>query len=553
MGEIPVHRALAALFAKEGVDTAFALLGDANMHWAIDLAEDHGVRVVHARHENSAVMMADGYARRTGKVGVASTTTGPGYTNIMTALTAAVRRRSPLILFIGDTPLSGLYHGQWVEQRPFAEAAGARFIQLRDPARLATDVRDAFYFARHERRPVVMSVPLDIQSKLVSADLPYAPSDTILPKPQRLYPDPEVIDEAAAMIRAAERPIIVAGDGVLRSGAHDVVRKFGDQIGALMSTTMRAKALFEGHPYDLRIAGGYSTDLARELFQKADLVIGVGAGFGHFTTDAGQLFKQARVIAIDNQPHGIWEGVRTADFHIRGDAHATVEALLETLSDEAPRKGFRTNELAARIAEDAPDPRVMEGQPGLLDPRAAIRELDATVPKDFDVVLGNAHFTFNALPHLTGRAPERYHVVNDFGAIGHALPSAIGVEAGRNEGRTLLIEGDGSFLMTVQDLETIARQGIKLLICIVNDGGYGAEIHRLRPKKFDANHVVFGRPDFASIAKALGLNGITVSEPGQFPKLFAEHEKSDRATLWDIRVADNIPSRTFRRLYYGEN
>jgi thiamine pyrophosphate-dependent acetolactate synthase large subunit-like protein len=195
----------------------------------------------------------------------------------------------------------------------------------------------------------------------------------------------------------------------------------------------------------------------------------------------------------------------------------------------------------------------MPGQPGVLDPRAAMIELDAAVPKDFDVVLGNAHFTFIALPHLSGRAPERYFTINDFGAIGHALPAAIGVATARDDGKVMLIEGDGSLMMTLQDLETIARQNLKLLICVINDGGYGAEIHRLRPKGIDASHTMFGRPDFASIARALGLNGVTVDRPGMLKDLFAEHARSDTATVWDIRVADNIPSRTFRRLYYGEN
>lgn len=521
MPEMPVYKALAGLFAQEGVDTIFALMGDANMYWAIALAEDHGVNVVHARHENSACAMADGYARATGKVGVATTTCGPGYTNLMTALTAAVRRRSPLIVLAGDTPMNGAFHGQWLDQRPLAEAVGARFLALRDPERIATDIRDAFYYARHERRPVVVSAPLDMQARNLKDAPKYVPSSAILPRPQRLHPDPELIVEAATAIRAAERPIIIAGDGVLRAQAHDAVRRLGEATGALVATTMRAKGLFEGSPFDLGIAGGYSTDLARELFEKADLVIGIGAGLGHFTTEAGKLYPQARVIQIDTEPRGLWEGVRVADLHIRADAKAAIEALLVELAGGGSRTGYRTNALAHAIAGDAPDPRPMPGQLGLLDPRAAITELDAAVPKDFDIVLGNAHFTFHALPHLRGRAPERYFTINDFGAIGHALPAAVGVAAARRNGKVMLIEGDGSLLMTVQDLETIARQNLKLLVCVINDGGYGAEVHRLRPKGIDASHTTFGRPDFAAIAGALDLKGVTVDAPGHFAQVRA--------------------------------
>lgn len=554
MQDIPVYKALAGLFAQEGVDTVFALLGDANMYWAIALAEDYRVRIVHARHENSACAMADGYARATGRVGVVSTTCGPGFTNLMTALVAAARHRTPLIVFAGDTPMNGAFHGQWLDQRAFAEAAGARFIALRDPERIAHDIRDAFYYARHERRPVVVSAPIDLQNRTLTRPPAPLPSDALVPRAQRLHPDPDVIADAATMITAARRPIIIGGDGILRSQAQAEVQRLGDEIGALFATTLRAKGLFEGHPFHIGIAGGYATDLARRLFAEADLLLGIGAGLGHWTTDAGMLCPNARVIQIDTAPRGLWEGVRVADLHIHADAKAAVSALLRAIpvADGEARIGFRTNAVAAAIAADAPDPRPLPVEPGVLDPRAALLQIDAAVPKDFDVVVGNAHFTFIALSHLRGRAPERYFTINDFGAIGHALPAAIGVAAARNDGKVMLIEGDGSLLMTIQDLETIARQDLRLLICAINDGGYGAEIHRLRPKGLNAGHAIFGRPHFAAMARAVGLRGETINSLGQFDRLFAEHLRSGRSTLWDIHVSNKIPARTFRRLYYGE-
>lgn len=554
MQEIPVYKALAQLFAREGVDTVFVLLGDANMHWAIALAEEHGVRLIHARHENSACAMADGFARASGRVGIVSTTCGPGYTNLMTALTAAVRHRTPMIVLAGDTPMSGTFHGQWLDQRPFAEAAGARFIALRDPDRLAQDVRDAFYYARHESRPVVLSAPIDLQGRLLAKAPAPLPSDAILPRSQRLYPDPDVIAQAVTMITSARRPILIGGEGLLRSHAEVEVRRLGDEIGALLATTLRAKGVFDGHPFHIGIAGGYATDLARKLFAEADLVIGVGAGLGHWTTEAGQLYPKARVIAIDTAPRGLWEGVRVADLHIQADARAALSALLAAIpvADGEARTGFRTEAIGDAIAADVPDPRRFPAEPGVLDPRAVFVELDAAVPKDFDVVVGNAHFTFMAMSHLSGRAPERYFTINDFGAIGHALPAAAGVAAARGDGKVMLIEGDGSLMMTIQDLETIARQDLKLLICVINDGGHGAEIHRLRPKGLNAGHTIFGRPHFAAMARAVGLRGETINTLGHFERLFEEHRASGRTTLWDIHVSNKIPARTFRRLYYGE-
>jgi thiamine pyrophosphate-dependent acetolactate synthase large subunit-like protein len=127
------------------------------------------------------------------------------------------------------------------------------------------------------------------------------------------------------------------------------------------------------------------------------------------------------------------------------------------------------------------------------------------------------------------------------------------VAAARNDGRVMLIEGDGSLLMTIQDLETIARQDLKLLICVINDGGYGAEIHRLRPKGVNAGHTIFGRPHFAAMARAVGLRGETINSLGDFDRLYQEHVQSGRTTLWDVHVSNKIPARTFRRLYYGED
>jgi thiamine pyrophosphate-dependent acetolactate synthase large subunit-like protein len=357
------------------------------------------------------------------------------------------------------------------------------------------------------------------------------------------------------MIEAAKRPIIIGGDGVVRSGAQEETRRLGDTIGALLATTLRAKGLFDGHPFHIGIAGGYATDLSRKLFSEADLLIGVGAGLGHWTTDAGKLYPKARTIAIDTEPRGLWEGVRVADLHIHADAKVAIAALLAAMptGTSGTRTGMRTNTIADAIASDLPDPRVIPIEAGVLDPRAALLEIDQAVPKDFDVVLGNAHFTFIAMSHLSGRAAERYFTINDFGAIGHALPAAAGVAAARNDGRVMLIEGDGSLLMTIQDLETIARQDLKLLICVVNDGGYGAEIHRLRPKGVNAGHTIFGRPHFAAMARAVGLRGETINSLGDFDRLYQEHVQSGRTTLWDVHVSNKIPARTFRRLYYGED
>jgi len=156
------------------------------------------------------------------------------------------------------------------------------------------------------------------------------------------------------------------------------------------------------------------------------------------------------------------------------------------------------------------------------------------------------------MTHMKGRAADKYHVVNDFGAIGSGLPAAIGVATARGDGKVMLVEGDGSLMMHVQELETIRRQGIRMLISIINDGGYGAEFHKFRANGVDAAAAIHGRGDLAGVATGFGLRSAAVTEMGRFAPLFREHQAANIGTLWDIHTDDLIPSRAYRRVHYGE-
>ena len=156
------------------------------------------------------------------------------------------------------------------------------------------------------------------------------------------------------------------------------------------------------------------------------------------------------------------------------------------------------------------------------------------------------------MTHLRGRPAGKYHIPIDFGAIGSGLPAAIGVAAARNNGKVMLIDGDGSLYQHIQELETVRRHDMKLLICIINDGGYGAETHKFRAHGGDPMHATHGRGDLAQIARGFGLSGTKVTSLGQFEGLFREHQTHDGPSLWDVHVDDLIPSRNFRRVHYGE-
>jgi acetolactate synthase I/II/III large subunit len=553
MSDNQVTDVLAQAFAAEGVEVLFTLMGDANMYWSAAMADNHGVRLIHARHEHCGVAMADFFARATGKVGVASVTCCPGYTQIMTALTMAARGNAPLVVFAGDAPLGASWYVQQIDQAPLALATGASFVPIRTIDRALDNVREAFYLARAERRPVVLSVPLDLQKEAFPYLPDYTPSTDLLPRQQVVMPDPALVDEVVGMVSQAERPVVIGGRGAIWSGAKEWLETLAEETGALLATTLLAKGLFDGNPFALDVAGTFSSDLAREFFAESDLVIGAGAGLGHFTTEGGYLYPNAKVVQIDTSPHGLWQGLRTADLHIHADARATAEAISRRLQERGIRRpGWRSNTVAARIAADVPDNKEFSVTPGTLDPRPVLRELDGTIPSEWDIIVAGGHCFSFAMTHLRGRPAGKYHVPIDFGAIGSGLSAAIGVAVARVSDKVLLIDGDGSLYQHIQELETLRRHGVKMLICILNDGGYGAESHKFRATGGNPNHAIHGRGDLASIARGFGLNGAKVAEMGQFERLFGEHQQRDGATLWDVHIDDLIPSRQYRRVHYGE-
>ena len=553
MSENQVSDVLAQAIAAEGVDTLFTLMGDANMYWSAAMADNQHARLIHARHEHCAVAMADAYARATGKVGVASVTCGPGYTQIMTALTMAVRGNAPIVVFAGDAPIGASWYLQQIDQAPLALGTGAHFVPIRTIDRALDCVREAFYVARAERRPVVLSVPLDLQKEAFPYFPDYTPSTELVPRAQAAAPDPALVDEVAAMIAEAERPVVIGGRGALWSGARQALEALAERSGALLATSLLGKGLFDGNPFALDIAGTFSSDLAREYFAESDLVIGAGVGLGHYTTEGGYLYPNAKVVQIDINPRGLWQGLKTADLHIRADARAAAEAIARLLDERGIRRpGWRSNAVAAKIAADTPDRKEFAVTPGTLDPRPVMRELNAAIPKDWDIVVAGGHCFSFAMTHLKGRPGGKYHIPIDFGAIGSGLSAAIGVSVARGNDRVMLIDGDGSLYQHIQELETVRRHGLKLLICILNDGGYGAKSHKFRAYGVNPEHAIHGRGDIAAIARGFGLNAAKVTEMGQFDRLFADHEQSAGSTLWDVHIDDLIPSRNYRRVHYGE-
>jgi thiamine pyrophosphate-dependent acetolactate synthase large subunit-like protein len=485
--------------------------------------------------------MAAGYHGATGRVGVASVTCGPGFTQIMTALASASRNHVPLVVFAGEPPMHNIWYLQWIDQPALTHPTGAHYIAAHSRARMHDYVRDAFFIARTQRRPVVIGVPYDLQKEPLPEIGPYRPSSTMIPEIGRPVADAGQVADLAERLLAAECPVLVAGRGVLATHCEAKVEALAERTGALLATTLPAKGLFDANPFGIGISGGYSRPIGRELGGRADLVVMLGASVTYYTVDGGRLYPNAEIVQVDLNPLGYVNGLPAADIHLRGDVEATIDALMDAMGQRPARSSIRTPGLARRIREEPDDTREFEIGAGLCDPRAVVSALNAAVPKDFLTLEGSGHSSFFPAM-MRGRDPRRHVAFKEFGAIGNALCFAVGAASAANDGRVLLIEGDGSFLMHVQELETIRRHGLKLLVVVMNDGAFGAEIHKLRSQGIDDSGAIFGRTDLAAIARGFGLAGATVTDPAELPALVEQYRQGDTAMVIDAHISDQVVS-----------
>ncbi|MGR3417960.1 thiamine pyrophosphate-binding protein [Paracoccus sp. (in: a-proteobacteria)] len=535
---------LADCFVAEGVDTCFALLGDANMNWATALA-GRGVAMTYVRHEHCAVAAATAFARKSGRVGVATVTCGPGLTQVLTALPAAARARLPLVIFAGEAPLGAAWYNQAIDQAPFIAATGARYRALHHVPRMAEAIRDAFVEAKETRGPVVLGVPFDLQARQIAppACLP-RPSAEIMPRTGPIPPGSDDLDALLAEIDAARRVVIMAGLGAADADAAASCRDLGDRIGALMATTLPARGLFHGDAFSLGIAGGFSTALARSLFAQADLVLAFGCSLTQHNLDKGKLFPKARIVQIDTAPRAVSQGMVAAERHLRSDARLAAQALARRAS---PRQGWRSADLADAIATTPADTATFPAQPGLLDPRDVVSVLDKVLPMDWQMVNSSGHCSFFFAQ--MDRPWDRFLTIREFGAIGNGIAYAMGVAAARPGERIVLLDGDGSVLMHIQELETLRRHGLDILICVLNDGAYGSEIHKLRDEGLSDAGAVFGRTDLAAIARGFGIAGYRVDDLSALPGIVERFAARRGPMLIDVPVSDMVASPVIRRAH----
>ncbi len=524
-----VYQSIARAVCDHGVDTMFGLMGDANLFMVDSFVRDCAGRFVPAAHEGSSVLMAMAYAHVSGKVGVATVTHGPALTNCITALTEGVRGHIPMVLLAGDTAGANPRHLQSIDQRELVKSTGAGFEQLRAPETVSMDVARAFYRARVERRPIVLNMPadymwLEVTHEAKVLDVFTAPGGVARG---------DILDEAIGMIASARRPLILAGGGAV--AAREQLIRLADRLEAPLATTLKAKGLFNGHPYNIDIFGTLSTPAAYELIAQSDCIVCFGTGLHDFTTDHGKLMKGKRIVQVDAEPTAIGGGLHP-DAALVADAGLTAETILYWLNEaEIAPSGFtRELDIETLTAHPVGPNKTAEG---CINYVHALERLEDALPKDRVLVTDGGRFMTEVWCRISAPDPQSFFGTPNFGSIGLGLQEAIGAGLAVPKRPVVLFIGDGGFMMGgINEFNTAVRLGLDLIVIVANDSAYGAEHIQFLDRQMDPSLTEFHWPSFAGVATSLGGQGIEVHSKAALETAIAALETRKTPVLIELRL-----------------
>ena len=392
----------------------FGVLGSGNFV-VTDALRAGGARFTRARHESGAVGMADGFARITGAIGVASVHQGPGLTNCLTPLAEAVKCQTPMLVLSGDTAAAAKSSNFRIDQHGLVESVGAGVERIYGRETAFADATRALGRARRERRPIVLMLPVDIQQLPLETDCrrPAAGSHGVL----RSVPAPEAFERAANLVTDGSRPVIIAGRGAVLSDAGRDLERLGDRIGALLATSAMSKGLFFGSPWELGICGGFAAPVAADAIRGADVIIAFGASLNHWTTRHHALLAPGvRIIQVDDRAEAIGRNTHV-DAPLLGDAAAAAAGLdAELARREHLGTGYRTAPLGCtRWAQLPYEDATGDGR---IDPRTLTLALNRELPADCNVVVDSGHFAGWPAMYLDVQDPRRWAFCNGFQAVG---------------------------------------------------------------------------------------------------------------------------------------
>ncbi|MFT3797237.1 thiamine pyrophosphate-binding protein [Microbacterium sp.] len=526
-------QAVACALADGGVERLFGLMGDANMAYVVSYIQHGQGTYVAALDERSATAMADGYARRSGKVGVVSVTHGPGAANTINPLVEAVRAGTPLLLLTGDTPAK-YGEAQDIELSALFAATGADYYRAKSPAMVAGDVLRALGQVAATGRPMVLNIPVD----MLAADVEYESSARQSVVTPVLSPDPQAVDAAVGALVASSRPVILAGAGAVKSDAADALVALGELVGAPLATSVGGKSLFFGQPYDLGIMGTIVEPWAAQVIAQANCIVSFGASLNTNTTVDGGFLRGKTVIQVDSDPAHIarWH---EAGIGVVGDARATAEAMVAMLTEaeyvaESP---YREHALAPASIRERNLAQLTAEPDDPLDPKTASILLDQLLPTARVLTLDSGRFMLPVAKYLHAESGADFFHPMAWTSIGLGIATAIGISIADPGRVTVALVGDGGGYMGLLELPTAVRLKLPLVVVVYNDAAYGAEYMKLPAYGMNPDFARIELPDLTAIAQSLGARAVKVSTRSELEMALRNVADLDGPLLIDLHLS----------------
>ncbi|WP_284744272.1 thiamine pyrophosphate-binding protein [Amycolatopsis sp. RTGN1] len=522
-----------------GTEIVFGLPGVHNLPLWEALAETR-IKLVGVRHEQTAGYAADGYARATGKLGVALVTTGPGAANTLGAVGEAMASAAPVLVIATDIPstlrrpgvVRGVLHETSDQQAMFAPITKGGFT-VRAADQIGTTVHRAARLAlQPQSGPVYLGVPTDYLRETVPHRRPPAPHR----KPDGDVPD---LARAEALLSDAEHPLIWAGGGALRSGAGDAIGALAEKIAAPVITTFGARGLLPlDHP--CLAPNPVHTPEVGELWDEADVVLAIGTDFDGLMTQNWRMPKPRKLVAINVDADDAAKNY-PPDLTLVGDARAIVERLLPKERPGLDDITLRLAGIGRRVRQ-----RIRDEEPQAYD---LLSTLDEVLPSDAVIVSDMCVAGYWVGGFHRVRAPRKLAYPMGWGTLGYGFPASLGAAAA-GVGRAICITGDGGFLYACGDLATLAQEQLPVTVVLVDDGGYGMLRYDQEREGLPRRGVDWDSPDFVGLARSFGVHADRVSGFGRaFRRLLGEFVESDEPNVLVVKAKLKPPLNTSPRWY----
>jgi len=525
---------LVSYLKQEGITTVFGYPGGAIMP-VYDALYDGGLKHVLCRHEQGAAFSALGYARASGKVGVCIATSGPGATNLITGLADAYMDSVPIVAITGQvtSAVIGTDAFQEMDVLGLSLACTKHSFMVTDKDELANVLQQAFTVAKSGRPgPVLVDIPKDIQLAEVEAALAISGKDPIAQY------DDERLEAAKQLLANAKQPILYVGGGVGMANAVDELQRFVDATGIPSVTTLKGiGAIPNSKPYALGMLGMHGTKAANLCVHECDLLVVIGARFDDRVTGRLESFaSNARVLHIDIDPAEI-NKLRQSDVSLCGDLKDILPALTTSLSIHEWQQYCRDLKMQYNWNYDAPYRSIYA--PKLLN------QLSEKLPSNAVVSCDVGQHQMWVAQHMNFTRPENHLSSSGLGTMGFGLPAAIGARHARGrQDPVVVVSGDGSFMMNVQELGTIKREQLNVKIVLIDNQRLGM-VRQWQQLFFEERYsetILTDNPDFVTLASAFNIQARTITMQADVAPALDEMINSNGAFLLHVRIneADNV-------------